>query len=504
MAKFNDFQWEDEDESSTQKTEQDQRDEFQQLLETEKRGHIPLHVGQKVPGTIISLKQDSDTVLVELSSSQTGVIDKKDLLNDEGILEAKLGDQVEFFVVSKRDGSIQLSSGIGKSQQATKDLEMAFDHQIPVKGKIVKDIKGGFEVTVFGKRAFCPVSGIDHKFVEDKSQFINRDLDFMIEKYENNGRNIVVSRAKIIQKEREARLDHLNKIAGSDSIIEGRVTDIRDYGALVDLEAIEGFLHISEISYARVTHVTDVLTRGETIRVKVLKVEHQGDRPRISLSMKAVEQDPWETVAQDFKAQESYPGKVVRLSKHGAFIQLKPGLDGLLHLSEMSWEKRIYDPTEVLNLGDDVTVRILTIDREAKRISLSLKDLGADPWKDIETRWPIGTATKGKVERLKGFGAIVELAPGLSGLLPTGTLKQAFGEGYRRQASPPKEIEVLVSKVDREEQKILLSLPQVQSDDDGEDFREYLGSKQKASQKTSVSQGSFGDLLAAKLNEQKK
>ena len=269
---------------------------------------------------------------------------------------------------------------------------------------------------------------------------------------------------------------------------------------------MDGFLHISEMSYARLSRASDFLARGDKIRVKVLKVETVDDKKRISLSMKATEDDPWMTAQEKYKDGENYSGKVMRLESFGAFVELEPGVEGLVHISEMSWVKRIHHPADILKVGDRVSVRILSLDSNLKKISLSLKNIDDDPWLKITENYALGSTHTGKVERLKGFGAIVELEEGLSGLLPLGTLKKAFGESYRRESSPPKEIQVLIRDINLEEKKILLGLPNVEEENsDQEDYKEYLNQqKEKKPKDTSNQRGTFGDILASKLDKLKK
>lgn len=498
MAKFNDFQWEDEEESS-QKDKNESTSDFASLLAGENLEFLQLQQGEQVSGTIVTIPKESNDVLIELSPSQTGVIDKQDILEEDGSLSKAVGDRIVAYVISLTDG-IQLSSTLGKSQQAERDLEMAQSHRLPVKGKVTKDIKGGFEVSIFGKSAFCPVSQMDTKFIENKADYLNKEFEFLITKLENKGRNIVVSREQLLKDQAAERIQAIKASIqqDKDQILEGTITQLRDYGAFVDLGGIDGFLHISEISYARVERPGDILSPGERVRVKVLSVEEKDQKTRISLSMRAVAQDPWTIVHDEYKELESYKGRVIRISKHGAFVELKPGLDGLIHLSEMSWEKRIYDASEVVSVGDEVTVRIIEIDDEKRRISLSLKDKEQDPWKKVSELQ--GQTINGKVEKLKGFGAIIQIIPGISGLLPLKTLRSVHGETYRKVASPPKMIEVTITEVNLEEKKVLLSLPQAKDEDDGEDYKEYIKQKRETNQdKLQDAQGSFGKLLAEKL-----
>ncbi len=493
MAKFNDFQWEDETEVVNEPARA-QHDEFAQLLASERIRSLDLRVGNQVEGTILTLSPESDTVLIELSPSQTGVMDKQDLLDAEGNLSVQVGDRVTAFVTSLKLG-ILLSNSLGKSHQSGKDLEMACANQVPVRGRVIKDVKGGFEVAVLGKTAFCPVSKIDSRFVENKAGYINQDFDFLIEKYEQNGRNIVVSREKLLKELARVRVQELKGKIDSEEILTGTVSDLRDYGAMVDLGGVDGFLHISEISHARVSKPSDILSRGEKIRVRVIKIDDSGDRPKISLSMKAVEQDPWLSILDEFKVGSTYPGKVLSFGKHGAFVQLKPGIDGMIHLSEMSWEKRVYNPADILRIGDEVSVRILDINLDNHRVSLSLKDIKDDPWADALQSFKPGTALKVQVESLKGFGAIAALRSGVTGLIPLKTLKAAFGEAYKKHCSPPKEIDAIIVQIDTEQKKVLLSLPgaEVSSEDNSEEYREFLGVRKA---KDSAARGTFGELLA--------
>ena len=499
MPKFNDFQWEEEDTTTKNEDATKSSSEFQALLDSEPLEVMELRKGEQVSGTIVSIPSESNDVLVELSKSQTAVIDKQDILEEDGTLQKAPGDTILAYVMSL-SGGIQLSSSLGKSQQAERDLELAKDSRMPVKGKVTGDVKGGFEVLVFGKTAFCPVSQMDTTYIENKADYIGKDFEFLITKLENKGRNIVVSREQLLKEKAKERLSVLKKdlADGRDLILEGRVASLKDFGAIIDLSALTGFLHISEISHARIQRPSDVLSIGEKVRVQVLSIEEQEGKTRISLSMRSIAQDPWSIVHEEFKELESYKGRVISLSKHGAFVELKPGLDGLIHLSEMSFEKRVLKAEDVVAVGDEVTVRILEIDSEKRRISLSLKDASKDPWKDIASL--SGQTVTGKVDKLKGFGALVEVSKGVYGLLPLKTLKAVHKEGYRRFASPPKEIEVVVSKIDFEERKILLSLPQMASEDDHEDFKSYILDKSKQV-KSQPATGTFGKLLAQKLKD---
>lgn len=505
--KYSDIPWEDE-ESPAQETKSNNNEalSFEQMLNQSEldKPRQDIRVGAKVDGQIASINPSSENVLVEIDALHTGVIDKNQLLDDEGALKYQAGDIISAYVVSRQGGEVVLSMTMSRSNQSLEDLKLARTNGLPVKGKVTGENKGGFEVTILGKSCFCPISQIDSRFVQNKADYMGQEFEFLIEKVAEGGRNIVVSRAKLLKKEAEAKAVELEaKIGKEDILIDGTVTEIRDYGAFVDLGGIEGFLHVSEMSYSRVNRAGEFLNKGDKIRVKVLSVETQNEKKRISLSMKAALEDPWNTISENFKEGESYQGKVRKLESFGAFVELSLGVEGLIHISEMSWEKRVHHPSDILNPGDTVNVRILSIDVNNKKISLSLKNIDDDPWIKAKDLLVPGATLPGQVISLKGNGAFVTVATGITGFLPMGALKQAYGESYRKEASPPKEIQVKVSKVDDLEKKLLLTLPNLEDGSEEDDaFREYLNRK-KSSQKVEQQEatGSFGAILAAKLKQ---
>ena len=259
-------------------------------------------------------------------------------------------------------------------------------------------------------------------------------------------------------------------------------------------------VHISEASWARIAHVSEAVKMGQQVRVKLLDIDDSNSPARISLSLKQVEQDPWDNAAESYTEGQSLQGKVTRLMNFGAFVELQPGVEGLIHISEMSWEKRVLHPKEVVQEGDTVAVRLLKIDPLEKKISLSMKHIEDDPWYEADKKYPQGHQQKANCISLKGFGAILELREGLTGLLPLSTLKKAFGEQYRKKASPPQEIEVEVAHVDMDNKKVLLTLPNMESESsEADDYQKYLNvqAKKKEKQKKEIDTniGSFGELL---------
>ncbi|HYX37430.1 MAG TPA: S1 RNA-binding domain-containing protein [Oligoflexus sp.] len=514
--RYQDIKWEDESdlEGESQKTGQKQVEElsFAELLQQESVPDVEIRRGSQVSGVISAISATSDNVLVELDAVHTGVMDKNQIYNEKGEQQYHIGDRITAYVVAYTQDEIQLSLRLSASKQSMEDLHNALHMQLPVRGKVTGENKGGFEITLMGKRCFCPVSQIDTRFVTNKTEFMGREFNFLIEKIEEGGRNIVVSRSKLLRKEAELKIAELEerKNQDQDIILDGIVTELRDYGAFIDLGGFDGFLHVSEMSYARVNRASDFLQKGDQVRVKLLKIETTNDgKRRISVSMKAIQEDPWATIGNRYETGKSYSGTVTRLETFGAFVSLEPGVEGLVHISEMSWEKRIHHPNEILKVGDKVDVRVVDIQNESQKLSLSLKNIEADPWASITDKFPVGAKVKGTVESLKGFGAFVQLVPGVTGLVPTEILKKAHGESYKKKASPPQELEVVIREFNIAERKILLSLPEIKDDsDDIQAYHEYMQSQQdkdKVKKETSKApRGSFGDILAASLEGKKK
>lgn len=504
---YKDIVWED-DELEAQKSsekEEDNTDFAKWLEEDHSLEGDNIRVGTQIEGTLLSVSEDSNDAIIEITGRSTGVMDKQELMDPEtGNLKFQVGERVRAYVVSRRESEVILSTSLSNTRQSENDLYAAYKNQVPVKGRVVKENSGGFDVMIFGKRAFCPVSQIDRGFVTNKTEYVNKEFNFLIEKLEG-GRNIVLSRTKLLDKEAELKIEELRQRLDQEVVLDGVVKEVKDFGAFIDLGGYEGFVHVSEMSYSRVAKAFDFLHRGEKVRAKVLGIEEKNGKTRISLSIKAAANDPWNEMGERFHAGQNYLGKVVRLENFGAFVELEPGLEGLIHVSEMSWGKRVMHPKDVVNVGDQVNVRILQFDRSMRKISLSLKDIDKDPWLDAEKKYPKDTIVTGKVISLKDFGAIIELDDGLTGLVPISTLRQAYGEAYRKKCSPPQTNSFKIVKLDKNEKRILLAPPDINMDDeDLANYRQYIqemSQKEEATKTRPSQQGTFGALLAAKLKE---
>lgn len=520
-SKFPTIRWEDDDSSfgdePTKDESQKDASEFEAMLAATENEPTYLMLGEKVKGVIAFVPSGpTGEVMVDLGGKSSGLIERQELADEHGKLTVKVGDPIEAFVVSKKGGEILLSHKLSQQVKSLEDLEQAKAKGLSVRGRVLKVTKGGFEVAVLGKTAFCPMSQIDTRFTENGAEHLNREYEFLVDKVEEKGRNIVLSRAALLRRQAEAKAQELLEKLTPETVLDGTVTEVRDFGAFVDLGGVEGLVHISALSHARVAKATDVVSRGDKVRVKVLKIEKDDKgRPKISLSMKAAAQDPWDDIHSRIEGGRSYTGRVVNVMPFGAFVEVVPGVEGLLHISQLSWTKRVHHPSEVVKVGDQVTVTVTEIDPIQKRLSLTMKQIEDDPWFGAASRFPVGRALKAPVEKLRPFGAIVELAPGLTGLLPLGVIKRKFGESYKQHTTPGKELEVRVVTLDTEQRKVLLTLADVEeADADRRDYLDYLESEKaaaaaavaaaaKSAPDTGAKPGSFGALLSAKLNQRR-
>jgi small subunit ribosomal protein S1 len=452
-------------------SEKNKENSFEYLLDSYVDGmNEDVKVGDKIKGEIISIGRD--TVFLDTKTKIDGAVEKSELLDENGEFPYEKGDMLELYIVSASESEIILSkalSGIGGLNL----LIDAFDDRVPVEGKVAATCKGGFQVEISGKRAFCPISQMDLKFIETPDDYIGQVHVFLIKTFEDNGRNIVVSRRELLEKELAENLeDHLKNLK-IDSIIEGRVTNIMPYGAFVELiPGLEGMAHISELSWSRVEKPEEVLKKGDTVKVKVLGVEkiENSKSPKISLSIKQATIDPWDSINENFKQGSKVTGTVTRIADFGAFVEIAPGLEGLVHISEMSYLKRVVKTEDVVKPGETVGVMIKSIDADKKRISLSMKDAEGDPWIDAGQRFKIGVTINGTVERKENFGYFVALMPGITGLLPKSKISKSYDPASIEKLKEGDAITVKVEEINPKERRITLD---VSDSTQGDGWKEF-------------------------------
>ncbi len=329
--------------------------------------------GELVRGEVVEINED--TVFIDIGTKSEATADISEFADEDGDIAVSVGDEVELRVASITSEGLTLSRGLKlEPQEAKSALQEAYRDSFPVEGVVKGVNKGGFDVEISGIRVFCPISQIDLNYVENPESFIGLKSMFKVMEYGEGGRRIVLSRRAFLEEERQRKIDELWSELSPEDVVNGVVTRIMTYGAFVDIGGIEGLLHVSEISSARVENPSEVLEQGQNIQVKILDMSRdEKGREKLSLSMKALEPDPWERELS-FQKEEVVEGKVVSVQSFGVFVELEPGIQGLVHLSELSWE-HVRHPSSVVDMGEEVKVRVLDIDRERQRIALSIKQV---------------------------------------------------------------------------------------------------------------------------------
>jgi small subunit ribosomal protein S1 len=490
---MDDERFKDPDEDSNE----DQEESFAELFESYSAGmKDDVQVGDKIQGKIISISDKA--VFMDTGTKADGVVELDELRDENGELTCKVGDTLDLFVVEVSESEIRLSKAIaGVGGLAM--LKEAFTNSIPVEGKVIQTIKGGFQVEVLKRRAFCPISQIDTQYVENGDIYVGQTYQFRITKLAEGGRNIVLSRRDLLEAElQKVRQAFMQELA-VDQIYSGRVTRLMPYGAFVELvPGVEGMVHISELSWSRLEKPEDAVRPGDKIDVKVLRIEPGQKQIKISLSVKKVAGDPWQRVDQEIQAGQKMTGKVVRCAPFGAFVELRPGIDGLVHISEMSYTKRVRDPQEIVQPGQTVSVMVKEVDTVKRRISLSIRDAEGDPWLDVKDKFTVGQKVSAVLEKREKFGCFVTLAPGIVGLLPKSVIKESPDAGRIEALKPGDAIEVVITAIKAQERKISLGLSAAGDEEDN--WRRFASGKQSAD---SGGVGSLGEMLNEALKKGK-
>lgn len=425
---------------------------FEKMLAEHDSQRSSLEKGQKISGVIISI--NGDTVFIDLGLKEDGLMDIQDLPDKADGVKAGPGDRVEGFITDISSQGIRIARSMSGAGIAA--LEDAKEAGIPVEGRVKGPCKGGYQVEIFGKTAFCPGSQMEAGLTEE--ELSGKVLQFLVTRIENNGRNIVVSRRALLDRERKENLEKILATVHPGDIIDGKVSRLTPFGAFIELApGVEGLAHVSELCWSRINTPEEALSKGDNVRVKVLDItEDEKKHTRISLSCKQAIQDPWTTASNQFKAGDVVSGKVVRFAPFGAFVEIIPGIDGLIHLSEMSWEKRINKPEEALELNQSVQVKIKEVNPDSRRISLSLKDAIGDPWEMLPEKLTKDAVVTGRVESRSPHGLFISLYPGITGLLPASAIKNSPLAQKLNKLESGSEIEVKIQNIDSASRRISL------------------------------------------------
>lgn len=456
-----------------------------------------VHAGEIVSGPVVSVGRE--WVFVDIGSKAEGKIALAEFLERDGTTDVRLGDVVEAAVLSTR-GGIVLTRSLKRSHQTSTVLYEAYANQIPVEGKVKEVRKGGFGVELGGtdSLAFCPVSQIDDQFVEKPDEYVGQELTFRITEYSEEGRNIVISRRVLLDEERAATARELRERLAPGMIMDGTVKRIMPYGAFVDIGGIDGLVHVSEIAWDRVENPESYLSPGQIVKVKVLSLDD--NRGKLSLSIREAGADPWDDIETRFPVSTSMTGTVTRVESYGAFVRIAQGIEGLVHVSDMTWGGRIRHASDVVNPGDSVQVVVLSVDKSRKRISLGMKQVGGDPFEAAMGRYRPGTRVKGTVQKIASGGAFIELEEGVVGYMPGSLANVARGEPLSANYKVGKLVELLVREVDPERRRITLESGSGTDPEEKAEFDAYMKS-QGVSKDAGV--GSFGELLKKAIDRKK-
>ncbi len=415
-----------------------------------------LNVGQILNGRIVEITKDF--VIVDVGLKSEGLVPMSEFTEPEEIV---LGNNVEVYLdqTEGEDGQIVLSREKARKFRQWEHIVKNCKEGSIVKGKVVKKVKGGLMVDI-GMEAFLPGSQIDNKRIRNLDDFVGKTYDFKILKINIERKNIVVSRRELLEEERVSKkaemLEHIQK----GSTLTGVVKNITDFGVFLDLDGIDGLLHITDMTWKRIKHPSELVRLGQELEVVVLHIDNE--KGRIALGLKQKEENPWEEIEKRYPPGTKIHGKIVNLVSYGAFIEIEPGIEGLIHVSEMSWTKNITDPSEMVRIGNEVDAIVLSVQKEEGKISLGIKQTERNPWEDVEKKYPIGSSVVAEIRSLTNYGAFVELEPGVDGLIHISDLS------WIKKVSHPSEIlkkgdkiEAIILSVDKESKKITLGVKQL-------------------------------------------
>ncbi len=444
---------------------------YEQLIDA--HSHLaPPAEGELLRGHVLEI---TDTeVIVDFGYKSEGIVPISQFAGPDGSVEVKVGDEIDVMVdrgAAVVDGYIRLSHERAVRARAWENLEKAFREDLMVYGRVLGRTKGGLSVDV-GVEAFLPGSHVDPRPIHNLDSFIGQDIAVKIVKLNRRRGNVVVSRKLAVEQELAERKRATLAVLEEGAIVRGVVKNLTEYGAFIDLGGIDGLLHVSDMSYGRVNHPSEVLAEGQEISVKVLKLDRV--KERISLGLKQLAPDPWENIAERYPLRSRVIGRVVSITDYGAFVELEPGVEGLIHVSEMTWSRRMKHPSKIVKLDDQVQAVVLDVRPEERRISLGMKQLEADPWTTVADRYSVGSVVEGRVRKLTDFGAFIEIEEGIDGLVHISDLS------WTKRVKHPSEVlkkgqmaQAVILHIDPVGRRLSLGIKQLQPDAWETFFREH-------------------------------
>ncbi len=432
-------------------------EDFASILERhERQHHAEISEGEVVKGTVE--KVTDQAVIIDIGFKSEGIV-SLDEFKDGDRITVKPGDEVDVLVkqLENAEGYVELSRADAIRMKTWDQIEIAYRQGTNLVGRVVDRIKGGLRVDIGGISAFLPGSQVDVRPVRNLDSFRNKDIEVRVLKVNKKRGNIVLSRKEVLEEELNSRKNETLKSLEDGIIVEGQIKNITEYGAFVDLGGIDGLLHITDMSWGRIQNPNEIFKVGETIQVRILKFDH--DRERVSLGYKQLLPDPWGTISERYPIGTRVKGKVVSLTDYGAFVELESGIEGLVHVSEMSWSKRIKHPSKILAIGQEVEAVVLEVDAQNRRISLGLKQIEANPWDTLTQRYVVGMKVKGRVRNLTDFGAFVEIEDGIDGLVHVSDVSWTKRIKHPSEAlKKNQEVEAMITAIDVENRRLSLSI----------------------------------------------
>lgn len=430
--------------------------DFGQLLDQFEQEQATLQEGEVVRGTVVGISERG--VVIDFGYKSEGIVNPAEFTED-GVITVKAGDEVEVLVKSMEtaDGLPVLSRADAVRMKAWDDLEKAYQQGSTVKGRVMERIKGGLRIDIDGIAAFLPGSQVDVRPVRNLDSLRNQEIEAKVIKLNRKRSNVVLSRKAVIEGANAGRKDQTLGQIEEDIIVEGQIKNLTEYGAFVDLGGVDGLLHVTDMSWGRLQNPNELFKVGDNIQVKVLKFDR--DRERVSLGYKQLLPDPWSSVEERFPIGTRVGGRIASVADYGAFVELENGVEGLVHVSEMSWSKRVKHPSKIVNPGDTVEVEVLSVDPKARRISLGMKQIQENPWQTLHDRYQIGTRIHGRVRNLTDFGAFIEIEDGVDGLVHVSDISWS-----RRIKHPSEvlkkgqEIDAIITSIDTENRRLSLSI----------------------------------------------
>ncbi len=433
---------------------------FAELFEQEENNTV-INVGEVAIGTVVDLA--GDAVLVDVGDKAESYILLSEFKHEDPDREIKIGDQFEVFIEKrKEEGGLLLSREKAIAIKVWEKIAKIQEEDGTIEGRIESRVKGGMSVDI-GVPAFLPYSQIDLRPVKDLDALIGQTFEFKILKFNRKRNNVVVSRRAILEEQRAKLREKMRNTLEEGQTIRGAITNITDYGLFIDLGGMDGLCHITDLSWGRVSHPSKLYTVGEEIEVKILKYDKDSDR--VSLGVKQLKSDPWEQVPEKYPAGSRIQGKIVSITDYGVFVELEEGVEGLVHISEMSWSKKPKHPSKLVSVGDEIEVEVLKVEAETKRISLGMKQLLPNPWDVVEETYPIGAVIEGKIKNITDFGIFIGIEEGIDGLIHVSDL--SWTERIKHPSekySKGETIQAVVLKIDKEHERFSLGVKQLEPD----------------------------------------